>query len=64
MTEDEFRALLAIEGKELGSMGRASDGVYFVVVSKIDSLNFQDWAYGKTQDEAIQKLIAQHYADN
>lgn len=65
MTEKEFRALLAIEGKKLhvSKTGTADDDVY--LASVIDAKNIiYDYAYSASKEDALDKLIRNYYADN
>ena len=62
MSEDEFRALLAVEGKSL-FLDDVEGGSYMASVIVGKSIIY-DYAYGTSKEDAIDKLIRRHYADN
>jgi len=62
MTEDEFRALLAIEGKTLEVQDVS--GLVYTAVVVIKNRTVTNLTYAKTKQEAIQNIIKIHYADN
>lgn len=65
MTEDEFRALLAIEGKKLKVEKLNQASLYYVAVieSEVEN-NDPRFAVGKTHKDAVRNIIRHYYADN
>lgn len=63
MTEDEFCALLAIEGRELHVDMLSGSPVYYVAVVRHPSKE-PYFAIAESPEEAVRKLIAQYYANN
>lgn len=64
MTEEEFIALLKLEGKTL-SVGKADEQGLMYMASVIVSKNIiHNYAYDTTREGTVQKLIKQHYANN
>lgn len=68
MTEDEFVALLAIEGKKLTVSGMGGDPqcylatVRYIVPSEKD--RDPRYAIGNTRENTVQQMIRNYYADN
>ncbi len=65
MTEDEFRALLAIENKTLRITKMSPASLYYVAVieSEVEN-NDPRFAVGNTHDHALKNMIRHYYADN
>jgi hypothetical protein len=65
MTEDEFRALLAIENKTLRIDKLNQASLYYIAIVHSDSENFDPrFAIGKTPEHALKNMVYQYYADN
>ena len=65
MTEKEFRALLAVEGKTLKVEKLVAGSLYYIaVVLSIEDIDYARYSIGTTPKSAVKKLIKEYYADN
>ena len=64
MKEDEFRALLALEGKRLKVEQLNDASLYYIaLITKDEVSDYSRYAIGKTPKHALHNLINQYYAD-